>query len=262
MDELEKQFNNLSVNDKRTIKTFINFITQKYPEKQYPIIYDLYDDDKKWLTSNGGSWYRDAKKSKYKIFTCTNVTKIKYYWSYTDTEKQQVIELVSKLSFENRCHTQNNYIGIFSDDKDEDKSSRSIREDIKKIIKLKPCLHCGKQNDTVVDHKNDLYNDPRVLNIKTQTIDDFQPLCNGCNLIKRAYNIKMLLPGGKRFNALELPLFKHLGVSYTKGNEKFNIKDINTLEGVYWTDIADFTKKALALYASKNSNDTYCSDYY
>jgi hypothetical protein len=72
----------------------------------------------------------------------------------------------------------------------------------------------------------------------------------------------MLLPGGKRFNALELPLFKHLGVSYTKGNEKFNIKDINTLEGVYWTDIADFTKKALALYASKNSNDTYCSDYY
>ena len=68
MDELEKQFNNLEVVDKRNIKTFINFIQQKYPEKQYPIIYDLYDDDKKWLTSNGGSWYRDATKSKYKIF--------------------------------------------------------------------------------------------------------------------------------------------------------------------------------------------------
>ena len=43
MDELEKQFNNLEVVDKRNIKTFINFIQQKYPEKQYPIIYYLYD---------------------------------------------------------------------------------------------------------------------------------------------------------------------------------------------------------------------------
>ena len=50
--------------------------------------------------------------------------------------------------------------------------------------------------------------------MKTQTIDDFQPLCNGCNLIKRAYNVKMRKTG-KRFDARELPLFKHLGVSYT-----------------------------------------------
>jgi 5-methylcytosine-specific restriction endonuclease McrA len=255
MDELEKQFNNLEVVDKRNIKTFINFIQQKYPEKQYPIIYDLYDDDKKWLTSNGGSWYRDATKSKYKIFTCSNTNKIKIKWSCTDTEKQHITELVSKLSFENRRKTQNSYIGIYSDDKDEDKSNRGIREDIKKIIRIKPCLHCGKQNDTIVDHKNDLYNDPRVLNMKTQTKDDFQPLCNGCNLIKKAYNIKMLLPGGKRFDALELqlPIIKKLGVSYTKGNETFNIKDVNTLEGVYWTDIEDFTEKAFAIYKLKNS---------
>lgn len=34
MDDLEKQFNNLNVKDKRTIKTFISFITKKYPHKQ------------------------------------------------------------------------------------------------------------------------------------------------------------------------------------------------------------------------------------
>jgi hypothetical protein len=117
-------------------------------------------------------------------------------------------------------------------------------------------LHCGKSNDTVVDHKNDLYNDPRVLDMKTQTIDDFQPLCNGCNLIKRAYNVKMLKTG-KRFDACELPILKHLGVNYTSGNENFDIKDVNTLQGVYWTDIEDFIKKALI-----RNITIYNSDYY
>lgn len=89
--------------------------------------------------------------------------------------------------------------------------------------------------------------------MKTQTIDDFQPLCNGCNLIKRAHNVKMLKTG-KRFDACELPLFKHLGVSYTLGNELF---DVNTLNGVYWTDIEDFIKKSLII-----TTGSYNSDYY
>ena len=90
--------------------------------------------------------------------------------------------------------------------------------------------------------------------MKTQTIDDFQPLCNGCNLIKRAYNVKMRKTG-KRFDARELPLFKQLGVNYTSGNESFDINDINTLKGVYWTDIEDFIRKALVC-------NSYISDYY
>ena len=92
--------------------------------------------------------------------------------------------------------------------------------------------------------------------MKTQTIDDFQPLCNGCNLIKRAYNVKMLKTG-KRFDACELPLFKQLSVSYTSGNENFDINDVNTLQGVYWTDIEDFIKKALI-----RNITIYNSDYY
>ena len=256
MEDLQNQLDKLCIDEKPTFNAFIEFINNKYPEKEYPIIYDLYDDDKKWLTSNGGSWHRNSKKTKYKIFLCCSATKIKYNWNYTDEEESHIIDLVSKLSFTDRNKNQNNYIGIYSHSKNKENINRPIREDIKQIIKVKQCLHCGKSNDTVVDHKNDLYNDPRVLDIKTQTIDDFQPLCNGCNLIKRAYNVKMLKTG-KRFDACELPLFKHLGVSYTSGNETFDVNDVNTLQGVYWTDIEDFIRKTLI-----RNITIYNSDYY
>ena len=40
------------------------------------------------------------------------------------------------------------------------------------------CIVCGSASDIVIDHKNDLYNDPRVLNSDTQVPDDFQTLCS------------------------------------------------------------------------------------
>jgi 5-methylcytosine-specific restriction endonuclease McrA len=48
---------------------------------------------------------------------------------------------------------------------------------------------CGSHSNTVIDHKNDLYNDETVLNVDTQTIDDFQVLCTHCNLLKRQISI-------------------------------------------------------------------------
>jgi hypothetical protein len=66
-----------------------------------------------------------------------------------------------------------------------------------------------------------------------------------------------MLKTGKRFDARELPLFKHLGVSYTSGNETFDVNDVNTLQGVYWTDIEDFIKKTLI-----HTTGSYNSDYY
>lgn len=72
----------------------------------------------------------------------------------------------------------------FNDDELKRKS-RPIASWIKKICYTRCCASCGKKSDLVVDHKNDLYNDPRVLDIKTQRLDDFQTLCRRCNLIKR-----------------------------------------------------------------------------
>lgn len=67
---------------------------------------------------------------------------------------------------------------------------RNISKSITKSLlqKYNCCLHCSKPNGgsnggsrLCIDHKNDLYNDKRVMNIKTQTIDDFQVLCQHCN---------------------------------------------------------------------------------
>ena len=78
----------------------------------------------------------------------------------------------------------NGIIGIFVHSKRKNKQNRPINKNIHKLITNLSCVICGT-NNTICDHKNDLYNDNRVLNIKTQLISDFQPLCNHCNLQKR-----------------------------------------------------------------------------
>lgn len=43
------------------------------------------------------------------------------------------------------------------------------------------CLNCGIKKDLVIDHKNDLYNNKKILDKSTQTFEDFQRLCDKCN---------------------------------------------------------------------------------
>ena len=83
-------------------------------------------------------------------------------------------------------------------------AKRPIRLDIHAHHKKVGCVVCGSHSDLVTDHKNDLYNDPRVLDAKTQTIDDFQCLCNHCNLQKRQVS-KVTKELGKRIGATAIP---------------------------------------------------------
>ena len=55
----------------------------------------------------------------------------------------------------------------FSDDILKD---RPIRYNIRKYLfkKFNNCLHCGNHTDLCIDHKNDMYNDARILNTNTQ----------------------------------------------------------------------------------------------
>ena len=119
--------------------------------------------------------------------------------------------------------------------------SRPIRSDIDKYHKLMGCVVCGSNSELVTDHKNDLYNDPRVLNSKTQNIDDFQCLCNHCNLQKRQIS-KKTKELGKRFGATNIPGLKVFGIDFIKGDESFNKNDINAMVGTYWYDIIAFNK--------------------
>ena len=68
--------------------------------------------------------------------------------------------------------------------------NQNIRKDIKDFYKNKKCVMlgvCGKSENTKIelDHKDGRKNDTRISNIKTQKLEDFQPLCKAANDIKR-----------------------------------------------------------------------------
>lgn len=68
--------------------------------------------------------------------------------------------------------------------------NQNIRSDIKKYYKNKKCVMLGisgkSENTKIeVDHKDGRKNDPRVSDITTQKLEDFQPLCKAANDIKR-----------------------------------------------------------------------------
>ena len=121
-------------------------------------------------------------------------------------------------------------------------ATRPIRTDIRKHHKKNGCVVCGSHSDLVTDHKNDLYNNPLVLNTKTQTIDDFQCLCNHCNLQKRQVS-KKTKEIGKRIGATTIPTYAVFGIDFVEGDETFDEKDINAMVGTYWYDPVEFAKK-------------------
>lgn len=123
-------------------------------------------------------------------------------------------------------------------------AKRPIRLDIHAHHKKVGCVVCGSHSDLVTDHKNDLYNDPRVLDAKTQTIDDFQCLCNHCNLQKRQVS-KVTKELGKRIGATAIPSLAIFGVDFVEGDETFDETDVNAMVGTYWYDPVAFMKQIM-----------------
>lgn len=137
---------------------------------------------------------------------------------------------------------------------------RPIHPSIYQAFENSRCCHCSSKNHMVVDHKNDLYNDPRVLNTKTQTIDDFQPLCNSCNLKKRGYSRKMR-ETGKRIPASEIIFGWAKGVDFIAGDETFNPDDPNALVGYYWYDVEGFKEYLFQMEYKKGYEKGYEKGY-
>jgi len=122
-------------------------------------------------------------------------------------------------------------------------ANRPIRQDIHKFYKENGrCIVCGSNSDLVTDHKNDLYNDPRVLDSKTQTKDDFQCLCNHCNLQKSAVEQKTRV-SGKRYGATNIPMLTGYGIDFISGDETYDKNDINAMVGTFWYDPVEFMEK-------------------
>ena len=125
-------------------------------------------------------------------------------------------------------------------------ANRPIRKDIRDFHLPQGCVVCGCKSSLVVDHKNDLYNDPRVLNKETQTVDDFQALCNGCNLRKREVS-KKTKNEKKRIGATTIPCMAPYGIDFIEGDESFDSKDINAMKGTYWYDCVEFNRQIVKL---------------
>jgi len=118
-------------------------------------------------------------------------------------------------------------------------ANRPIREDIRNYYKKQGCVVCGSHYDLVPDHKNDLYNDPRVLNKKTQTKEDFQCLCNHCNSQKKQV-AKTTREKGKRIGATTIPSLAIYGIDFIEGDESYKDSDVNAMVGTFWYDPVAF----------------------
>lgn len=125
------------------------------------------------------------------------------------------------------------------------KKSRPINKQIEKEIKKSKskCVFCGTKTNLVCDHKNDLYNDEIVLNIKEQRISDFQCLCNRCNLLKREI-CKKEKEKNKIYSAKNIPFIgNNFKFEYPWEKKAFDILDINCKKDTFWYDPVEFVNK-------------------
>jgi hypothetical protein len=129
-------------------------------------------------------------------------------------------------------------IGVFVHSKRLNIQKRPIDKKIHKEITSKSCVVCGT-NETICDHKNDLYNDERVLNIKTQTVDDFQPLCNHCNLQKRQI-CRLEQKNGKIYSAKNIQRYKIYDFEFPWEKKNYNMLDIHCKTDTFWHDPVKF----------------------
>uniref|UniRef100_A0A6C0HSD8 HNH endonuclease n=1 Tax=viral metagenome TaxID=1070528 RepID=A0A6C0HSD8_9ZZZZ len=131
-------------------------------------------------------------------------------------------------------------LGLFVYSIRKNTQQRSIRKDIRKNIRSLSCVVCGTHK-TICDHKNDLYNDTRVLSLETQLFSDFQPLCNHCNLQKRQI-CKTEQQTGKVFSAKNIERYKCYHFDFPWEKKVFDKNDINCKNGTYWFDPVEFDK--------------------
>lgn len=115
-----------------------------------------------------------------------------------------------------------------------------IRPDIHREIKRHPCARCGSKHTLQTDHKNGRKDDPRVWNFETQTVHDFQCLCQDDNLKKKSACEKCL-KCGLRPDARNMPEFRLSPFGWTEGGQEYD--EVHKCHGCVWHDIEDFRLK-------------------
>lgn len=133
--------------------------------------------------------------------------------------------------------------------------SNIIRQQL--LSEYKNCVHCGNNTNLCIDHKNDMYNNPSVLNIMTQTKNDFQVLCNKCNKdLKHHIAHKYEENHGKLFSVKKLGIFPldNFDYPWEKGLTTYDNSDTNCKNYTYWYDIVEFKRKREIFISVRNIN--------
>ena len=192
---------------------------------------------------NGGGWSRldGSFGKKYRVCTIKCNGKIIFSPNCSDEDKAKVEKEFSEINFAKKKGNGITFIKIIGIPKTDDKSTRSIRSDIRAHFANKCCVTCGDSN-IEIDHKNGEYNNPRVNTTATQTIDDFQALCKHCNDMKRQTYVWQK-KNNKRYPATNIPMLLHYGIKYVEGDETYDPKDPNAMVGTYWYDPVEFMKR-------------------
>jgi 5-methylcytosine-specific restriction endonuclease McrA len=209
------------------------------------------------VLGNGGSWCRrSAFENDYKAYTVKRNGTISYLWSATTEEEEAVQKERDDYYTANNIKATKGVdiylLKIFG--KAATETQRPIRADIRATVCAKSCVVCGT-NATICDHKNDLYNDPRVLSTATQTLDDFQPLCNHCNLQKRQV-AKKTRSSGKRYGATNIAQLTLFGIDFLEGGETFDPADPKAMVGTYWYDPVAFLAEVKRSLSSSDKTGT------
>jgi hypothetical protein len=187
---------------------------------------------------NNGLGDRFAKKK----FNYTVIYKNKTIQKYSENDNDSITDEILTSFFSNLNSKIKGIVGLYIHSFRENVETRPIRKDIDKAIKMKSCVVCGSKSGLVCDHKNDLYNDIRVLNIKTQILDDFQPLCNHCNLQKREISNKEK-QNKKIYSSKNLEPFNQYDFEFPWEKKAFDDKDKDCKKDTYWYDPIEFHKK-------------------
>lgn len=196
----------------------------------------------------GSRWAR-------KIFNYT-VIENKKTKTYSENEDEKINEIEIKKFQENNKGV--GIIGIMVHSiRINDNSERPINKNYNDYYKNLPCVTCGSNSDLIVDHKNDLYNNELVLNTKTQKKEDFQTLCNHCNLQKRQI-CKKEKETNKIYSGLNIPMFEVFKDEPFVNNNKFDwenenldIKDKDSKKTSFWYDPVQFVINIKNMYTTK-----------
>ena len=221
---------------------FLEFARHTENESRMVSLEELKERDLSF--GNGGSWGRmDSSFAKgFRYVTRKGNGVLNYSWDASDEDKTRVEEDFRLI--EKKKSIAISHIKVYGAKDAIELGSKRIRADIKAHFKEQKCVVCGNKS-TEVDHKNGLYNNPRVLQAKSQYISDFQPLCRHCNQQKRT-SILYTKKTGKRYKATDIPQLAVLGVAFTKGDESYVKGDPDAMVGTYWYDPIAFmayTKK-------------------